>query len=141
MSRFPAILLSRACLAQSRYPIPYVDTSISQIRIAEIDRNHRPDRASTLERALQNIYPATSADLSQHRNAVHEVILRMKLQFGAMEYFGSRGDGASHVCFKEIAECDMLLGIYAWRYGWQPTPSEPSITEQEFDCAVSKKKK
>lgn len=45
----------------------------------------------------------------------------MKNQFTAMEYFESRGDDASATCFKEIADCDILVGIYAWRYGWQAT--------------------
>ena len=64
----------------------------------------------------------------------------MKGQLSAMEYFGSHGDEAAAVCFDEIAECDVLVGIYAWRYGWQSTSSEPSITEQEFDYARSKGK-
>jgi hypothetical protein len=84
---------------------------------------------------------STSEDLVPHRAAVFEVLLRMKHELVAMEYFGSRGDDPSHVCFDEIAECDILVGIYAWRYGWQPSESSPSITEQEFDYAVSKNKK
>lgn len=78
---------------------------------------------------------STFVDLEQHRIAVNEVLLRMKTQFSAMEYFGSRGDDTSVVCFDEIADCNILIGIYAWRYGWQPRQSEPSITEQEFDYA------
>lgn len=84
---------------------------------------------------------STYLDLSQHRVAVNEVLIRMKNQFAAMEYFGSRGDDASNACFNEIADCDILVGIYAWRYGWQSAPSEASITEQEFDYAASKGKK
>jgi hypothetical protein len=75
---------------------------------------------------------STYVDLTQHRAAVNEILLRMKSQVAAMEYFGSRGDEASAACFDEIDKCDILVGIYAWRYGWQPTPSGPSITEQEF---------
>jgi Domain of unknown function (DUF4062) len=60
----------------------------------------------------------------------------MKSQVAAMEYFGSRGDEASAICLDEIEQCDVFVGI--WRYGWQPSPSEPSITEQEFDHARSK---
>lgn len=84
---------------------------------------------------------STYVDLAKHRAEVNEVLIRMKHQFAAMEYFGSRGDDAASVCAKEIADCDILLGIYAWRYGWQSTPSQPSITELEFDYAMSKHKK
>jgi hypothetical protein len=84
---------------------------------------------------------STYVDLTKHRAAVNEVLIRMKNQFAAMEYFGSRGDDARTACFKEIEGCDILVGIYAWRYGWQPTPSGPSITEQEFDYAMAKNKK
>ena len=80
-------------------------------------------------------------DLVEHRAAVNEILLRMKAQFTAMEFFGSRGDNASTVCFNELDDCNILVGIYAWRYGWQPSPSQASITEQEFDYAVSKGKK
>jgi hypothetical protein len=83
---------------------------------------------------------STYIDLAQHRAAVNEILLRMKSQLAAMEYFGSRGEEASAACFDEIDQCDILVGIYAWRYGWQPTLSEASITEQEFDRARSKGK-
>jgi len=45
------------------------------------------------------------------------MLLRMKSQLAAMEYFGSRGDEAFAVCFAEIDQSDILVGIYAWRYG------------------------
>jgi hypothetical protein len=52
-----------------------------------------------------------------------------------MEYFGSRGDEAVPACKTEISNSDVLIGVYAWRYGWQKTKSHPSITEEEFDYA------
>jgi hypothetical protein len=54
---------------------------------------------------------------------------------------GSRTDKTTTACFKEIDECDLFIGIYAWRYGWQPSPKSPSITEQEFDHARDKGKR
>jgi CheY-like chemotaxis protein len=39
------------------------------------------------------------------------------------------------VCFDEITEADALVGLYAHRYGFVPTGSSQSITEQEFDFA------
>jgi uncharacterized protein DUF4062 len=65
----------------------------------------------------------------------------MKLSFSAMEYFGSRTDEPVAACRKEIDACSFLIGIYAWRYGWQPAEGQPSITEEEFLYAVSREKR
>lgn len=35
----------------------------------------------------------------------------------------------------------MLVGVYAWRYGWIPPDSTVSVTEQEFDYAREKSKR
>lgn len=78
---------------------------------------------------------STYADLVAHRTAVREVLHRMKADVEAMEYFGSRPDTPEHACAQEVNACDVFIGIYAWRYGWQPESGGPSITEQEFDCA------
>lgn len=78
---------------------------------------------------------STYSDLIDHRGALNELLPRMKVLFSAMEFFGSRADEAIPACKKEISESDVLIGIYAWRYGWQPTPGSPSITEEEFDYA------
>jgi hypothetical protein len=78
---------------------------------------------------------STYADQREHREAINNTLARMKVQFSAMEYFGSRADEAFPVCTDEINACDALIGIYAWRYGWRPTPQGPSITELEFDYA------
>lgn len=84
---------------------------------------------------------STFRDLKEHRAAVREVLHRMKAEVDAMEYFGSLPDTPESACFEEIEACDVLIGIYAWRYGWQPDPDGPSITEQEFDRAVQAGKK
>ncbi|GIE94412.1 DUF4062 domain-containing protein [Paractinoplanes rishiriensis] len=81
---------------------------------------------------------STYRDLAAHRELITQVLARMKLQFSAMEHFGSRGDEALPVCEQEIDECDIFVGVYAWRYGWQPAPDGPSITELEFDRAAGK---
>lgn len=56
-----------------------------------------------------------------------------------MEFFGSRTDVATAVCEQEILDSDIIVGIYAHRYGWIPDGSDISITEMEFDWAVDKK--
>jgi hypothetical protein len=83
---------------------------------------------------------STYRDLVAHREMVNQVLARMKLEFAAMEYFGSRGDEALPICKQEIGECDLFVGIYAWRYGWQPDETGPSITEAEFNEARARGK-
>jgi hypothetical protein len=78
---------------------------------------------------------STFRDLKAHRDEVNRVLARMKVQYAAMEHFGSRTDEALPVCASEIDRCDLFVGIYAWRYGWTPPNEHVSITEAEFDRA------
>jgi hypothetical protein len=81
---------------------------------------------------------STYIDLKEHRQAVDEIVNRLSLQFRGMEYFGSRPFEPEKVCFDEIAQCQIFIGIYAHRYGYIPQGNELSITEQEFDFARRK---
>lgn len=78
---------------------------------------------------------STYRDLAKHRAAVNDVLIRMRQEHVAMEFFGSRGDEAVPASLTEIERCTILVGIYAWRYGWVPPGSATSITEQEFTFA------
>ena len=44
-----------------------------------------------------------------------------------------------HVSLEELDKCDVLVGVYAYRYGTVPTGSKTSVTEQEYLHAMSKK--
>ena len=78
---------------------------------------------------------STYEDLSDHRKALDEVLHRLSARFVGMEYFGARPFEPKTVCFTEIRDCDLFLGVYAHRYGWIPENDILSITEQEFDEA------
>jgi Domain of unknown function (DUF4062) len=85
---------------------------------------------------MDNIFiSSTFQDLVDHRKVVVETLNRMKRHYTAMEFFGSRTDEAVSICQVEIGKCSLLIGIYAWRYGWVPQGTDRSITEQEFDYA------
>jgi Predicted Fe-S oxidoreductases len=79
---------------------------------------------------------STYSDLVDHRAAVIDVLLRMNLVPSAMEHFGSRSSEPTQACLEEIDRCDVFIGIYGSRYGYQNVPGGPSITEQEFDHAL-----
>jgi tetratricopeptide (TPR) repeat protein len=58
---------------------------------------------------------------------------------GNMEVFGARDEEATTVSLEELDKCDVLVGVYAYRYGTVPAGSKASVTEQEYLHAMSKK--
>lgn len=78
---------------------------------------------------------STSQDLRDHRSAVREALLDHGYHPIDMADFGARDDGATSACLEEVADADLFVGIYAWRYGFIPPGSSTSITEQEYDEA------
>ena len=52
-----------------------------------------------------------------------------------MEIFPASTRPTVEECLRFAKEADILVGIIAWRYGWQPDGEEKSITEMEYDAA------
>jgi hypothetical protein len=75
---------------------------------------------------------STSRDLLDHRAAVAKALLNAGYHPIDMANFMARPQGATTACLKEVAESDLFVGIYAWRYGYIPQGAAASITEQEF---------
>jgi len=82
---------------------------------------------------------STYLDLIEHRKAVVNALRAMDEEVGHMEVFGARDDEATTVSLEELDKCDVLVGVYAYRYGTVPTGSKASVTEQEYRHATSKK--
>ncbi|MCL4707809.1 DUF4062 domain-containing protein [bacterium] len=78
---------------------------------------------------------STYNDLIEHRKAAHDALEQLGLHVIWMEAFGARPVESTKACLKEIEESELFVGIYAHRYGYIPTGSSISITEQEFDHA------
>lgn len=83
---------------------------------------------------------STSRDLLDHRAAVAKSLLDAGFHPIDMANFMARPDGATTACLEEVAEADLFVGIYAWRYGYIPPGAGVSITEQEFIEAERLKK-
>jgi Domain of unknown function (DUF4062) len=83
---------------------------------------------------------STYQDLIAHREATARAIERLGQQNVRMEVFGARPLEATSACLEEISDSDALIGLYAHRYGYTPKGQSKSITEQEFDFAMAKKK-
>jgi len=84
---------------------------------------------------------STFQDLIAHREAAARAIEKLGLQGVRMEVFGARPQEATNACVDEISDCDALIGLYAYRYGYTPEGQSKSITEQEFDFAMATGKK
>jgi|GEM_PF-2705800 len=84
---------------------------------------------------LKVFISSTYRDLEEYRERVIHQILHMKQIPITMEFFGSKPAEPITVCFKEIEECDVFVGIYAFYYGYTPGEDGTSITEQEFNYA------
>jgi len=78
---------------------------------------------------------STYQDLQEHRAQVEKLIRRMGHIDVAMEYYVAEDTRPVKKCLDDVADCDVYVGIYAWRYGWQPAGDNPdklSVTEMEF---------
>ncbi|MBN1452126.1 MAG: HEAT repeat domain-containing protein, partial [Anaerolineales bacterium] len=86
---------------------------------------------------------STFNDLEACRRQVSLVIRKMGHEDVAMEYYIAEDKRPIDKCLEDVANCDLYIGIFAWRYGWVPKKSNPkklSITELEYRQAVKTKK-
>ncbi|HEX7333208.1 MAG TPA: DUF4062 domain-containing protein [Pyrinomonadaceae bacterium] len=83
---------------------------------------------------------STYVDLIEHRQLAAEALERLGQAVGRMEVFGARPEEATQACLSEIEDCDIFVGIYAYRYGHVPSGSEISITEAEYNHASNNQK-
>jgi len=79
---------------------------------------------------------STSLDLPEHRKQVEEACLRQGFHPIAMEHLPARDAGPIVVDAEMLAQADVYIGIYAWRYGEVPKGHDISYTEMEFNRAV-----
>ena len=82
---------------------------------------------------------STFNDLEEHRRKVSQVIRRAGHEDVAMEYYVAEDKRPVDRCIEDVANCDLYIGIFAWRYGWQPKKNNRrrlSITEMEYRQAV-----
>jgi DNA-binding transcriptional regulator of glucitol operon len=87
------------------------------------------------QKALKVFISSTYIDLKDYRQAAITVVNRYKCVPLAMEFFMSQPAEPTEVCEKEVRECDILVGIYAHRYGFIPEGKNTSITHEEYELA------
>jgi hypothetical protein len=66
---------------------------------------------------------------------VQDAITTAGMVWHGMEIFPASTCSTVDECLRFAREADVLVGIIAWRYGWEPDGEEKSITEMEYDVA------
>jgi hypothetical protein len=82
---------------------------------------------------LTKVYvSATFRDLEECRSAVMLALRRLRVEDVAMESYVAEDRRPVERCLADVAECDLYVGIFAWRYGFVPAGYDKSITELEY---------
>ena len=66
---------------------------------------------------------------------MQDAITSAGIVWHGMEIFPASTRPTVEECLRFAKEADILVGIIAWRYGWQPNGEEKSSTEMEYDAA------
>ena len=78
---------------------------------------------------------STYIDNENRRKIVQDAITMAGMVWHGMEIFTASTRSTVEECVRLAKEADVLVGIIAWRYGWEPEGQEKSITEMEYDAA------
>lgn len=77
-------------------------------------------------------------DLKTERDAVTEVINQIRAIPIKMEFFTARSQTSEEVCFEEVINSNLYVGIFGEKYGFVPSTKNPknlSVTAMEFEKA------
>ena len=81
---------------------------------------------------------STYKDLKDHRAFVAEYLRKNQHQVIMMEEYVARDQLVEFACQGDVAECEVYIGIFAWRRGYVPIDNNPqgkSVTEMEYAAA------
>ncbi|GGK70163.1 hypothetical protein Sme01_27900 [Sphaerisporangium melleum] len=79
---------------------------------------------------------STYRDLRDERAAVRQALHEMRVADLAMEAYVAGTRPAAEKCLADVRDCDIYIGIFAWRYGHVPPGHKRAITEMEYRAAV-----
>jgi hypothetical protein len=81
---------------------------------------------------------STFEDLKAFRRAVYDQLRKLRIDAVAMEDYVAGEKRPLAKCLEDVADSDIYVGIFAWRYGYIPKDDNPesrSITELEYRAA------
>ncbi|MBN1637450.1 MAG: DUF4062 domain-containing protein [Ignavibacteriales bacterium] len=83
---------------------------------------------------------STWDDLQEERKVLEKALDRVLIaEKICMEHFGSKPDTPYELCMKKIENAEILIGIYAHRYGSIPSGYSKSMIELEYQKAIKLK--
>ncbi len=82
---------------------------------------------------------STYCDNAERRKIVQHAISMAGMAWHGMEIFTAETRPTIDACIQYAGEADLLVGVVAWRYGWQPD-GDKSISEMEYDAAKAEGK-
>jgi formylglycine-generating enzyme required for sulfatase activity len=95
-----------------------------------------PTSADSKPRPAYKVFvSSTYLDNKERRRLVQDAITTAGMLWHGMELFTASTKPTVEECLRYAREADVLVGIIAWRYGWEPDGSEISITEMEYAAA------
>jgi Domain of unknown function (DUF4062) len=63
---------------------------------------------------------STYQDLKECRADVRLALQRLHQEDVAMETYVAEPDRPANKCLKDVASCELYIGVFAWRYGYVP---------------------
>lgn len=78
---------------------------------------------------------STYEDLEGHRQAVFNVLQKLKVAANGMEIFGARSQRPLQTCLEEVAKAKVFIGIIGMRYGSIDADSSKSFVQMEYETA------
>src|SRR5689334_6572711 len=86
---------------------------------------------------LRVFISSTSKDLTDYREAAMRAVSALDMHPVVMEDFNATDANAVDKCRQAVESCDILIGVYAYRYGYVPPDEQHSITEMEYEWATA----
>lgn len=83
---------------------------------------------------------STYRDLKEHRQAVWEKLEGFNVTVRGMEQFGARTATPLETCLAEVEQCDVYVGIIAYRLGSIDPVTKKPFTLLEYEKAIDQKK-
>jgi len=75
---------------------------------------------SKMARQLRVYLSSTYEDLKGYREAVFAGLAKAGLDVVRMEDYAAADERPLDLCLRDVAQSDIYVGLYAWRYGYIP---------------------
>lgn len=84
---------------------------------------------------------STYQDLKEYRAAAALAVRKLGLEAVGMEAYSAADERPLDRCLKDVRRCDLYVGLFGWRAGYQPPGQRESITALEYREAKRSKRR